>query len=78
MSANYQEMIIRKISNEEVFIFERVLPLIKRIELTSIKECLVPEVNENDEKCFFTGLSRSPSQNPVDLEQFCTTFDLLF
>ena len=57
--------------------FKESLPLIRRNDLTNIKDCLVTEINLNSEKCFFTCLYRSPSQNHDELERFCINFDLL-
>ena len=57
--------------------FKESLPLIRRNDLTNLKDCLVTEINVNNEKCFFTCLYRSPSQNHDELEHFCTNFDLL-
>ena len=53
------------------------LPLIRRNDLTNLKDCLVTEINVNNAKCFFTCLYRSPNQNHDELEYFCTNFDLL-
>ena len=57
--------------------FKESLPLIRRNDLTNIKDCIVTEINVNNEKCFFTCLYRSPSQSHDELERFCATFDLL-
>ena len=57
--------------------FKESLPLIRRNDLTNIKDCLVTEINVNNEKCFFTCLYRSPSQSHDELERFCANFDLL-
>ena len=57
--------------------FEESLPLIRRNDLTNIKDCFVTEINVNNKKCFFTCLCRSPSQSHDELERFCTNFDLL-
>ena len=64
--------------------FKETLPLITRNDLTNIKDCLVTKINVNNEKCFFTCLSRSPSQNHEHLkmmnkiiEHFCVNFDSL-
>ena len=57
--------------------FKESLPLIRRNDSTNIKDCLATDIIVNNEKCFFTGLYRSPSQNHDDLERFCTNFDLL-
>ena len=53
-----------------------MLPLIRRNDLTN-KDCIVTEINTNNEKCFFTCLCRSPSQRHDELERFCANFDLL-
>ena len=57
--------------------FKESLPLIRRNDLTNIKDCIVTEINVNNEKCFFTCLYRSPSQRHDELERFCANFDLL-
>ena len=57
--------------------FKESLPLIRRNDLTNIKDCIVTEINVNNEKCFFTCLYRSPSQSHDELERFCANFDLL-
>ena len=49
-----------------------MLPLIRRNVLTNIQDCLVTEINVNNEKCLY----RSPRQNHDVLERFCTNFDL--
>ena len=55
--------------------FKESLPLIKRIDLTTRKECSLTVVNEKNKKHFFL---MSTSQNHNDLEQFYTDFDLFF
>ena len=40
--------------------FKESLPLIRRSDLSNMKECLVTEINVNNEKCFFICLYRSP------------------
>ena len=57
--------------------FKESLPLIRRNDLTNVKDCIVAEINVNNEKCFFTCLYRSPSQNHDELERFCDNFGLL-
>ena len=57
--------------------FKESLPLIRGNDLTNIKDCLVIEINVNNEKCFFTCPYRSPGQNHDELERFCSNFDLL-
>ena len=51
------------------------MPLIRRSGLSNMKECLVTEINVNNEKCFFTCLYRSPSQSHEELESFCPSLD---
>ena len=53
------------------------LLLIRRNDLSNLKECLVTEINVNNEKCFFTCLYRSPSQSHEELESFCSNLDSL-
>ena len=55
--------------------FKESLPLIRRTDLSNMKECLVTEINANNEKCFFTCLDRSPSQSHEELESFCSSLD---
>ena len=50
--------------------FKESLPLIRRNDLTNIKDCFVTKSNVNSEKCFFTCLYRSPSQSHDELECF--------
>ena len=50
--------------------FKESLPLIIRSDLSNMKECLVTEINVNNERCFFTCLYRSPSQSHEELESF--------
>ena len=57
--------------------FKESLPLTWREDLTNIKDCLVTDINVNNEKCFFTCVYRSPSQSHDELGRFCTKFDLL-
>ena len=57
--------------------FKESLPLINRSDLSNMKECLVTEINVNNEKCFFTCLYRSPSQSHEELESFCSSLDSL-
>ena len=57
--------------------FKESLSQIRRSDLSNMKECLVTEVNVNNEKCFFTYLYRSPSQSHEELESFCSDLDSL-
>ena len=50
--------------------FKESLPLIRRSGLRNMKECLVTEINVNNEKCFFTCHYRSPSQSHEELRKF--------
>ena len=57
--------------------FKESLPLIRRNDLINTKNCLVTEINVNNEKYFFLCPYRSPSESHDELERFCTNFDLL-
>ena len=57
--------------------FKESLPLIRRSDLSNMKEFLVTEINVNSEKCFFTCLYRSPSQSHEELKSFSLNLDLL-
>ena len=56
--------------------FKESLPLIRRDDLTNLKDCVITKINVNNEKCLFTCLYRSLSQNHNGLEHLCTNFDL--
>ena len=57
--------------------YKEHIPLIKRNDLCFLDNCLVTEIRSQNEKCFFTCLYRSPSQNRDEFENFFTNFDLL-
>ena len=57
--------------------FKELLPLIRRNDLTNIKDCIETEINVNNEKCFFTCLYRSPSQSHDELERLSANFDFI-
>ena len=57
--------------------FNEPLPLIRRSDLSNMKEYLGTEINVNNEKCFFACLYRSPSQSHEELESFCFSLDSL-
>ena len=57
--------------------FKESLPLIRRSDLSSMKECLVTEINVNKEKCFFSCLYRFPIRSHEELESFCSNLDSL-
>ena len=40
--------------------YKKIIPSIKRKDLTSLKECITTEIMFNNEKCFFIWICRSP------------------
>ena len=54
--------------------YKNFVPLIKKDDITNLKECLVTEITVENEKCFFTCLCRSPSQNCDLFGDFCKYF----
>ena len=52
--------------------YKEHLPVIKRDDLCNLNECLVLEIRIGGEKCFFSCLNRSPSQDQEEFESFCT------
>ena len=57
--------------------YKEHIPLIKRDDLCTLDNCLVTEIRSQNEKCFFSCIYRSPSQNRDEFENFCLKFDLL-
>ena len=57
--------------------YKEHIPLIKRDDLSTLDNCLVTEIHSQIEKCFFSCICRSPSQNRDEFENFCLKFDLL-
>ena len=57
--------------------FKESLSLVRRSNLSNMKEYLVTEISVNNEKCFFACLYRSPSQSYEKLESFCCNLDSL-
>ena len=57
--------------------YKEHIPLIKRDDLYTLDNCLVTEIRSQNEKCFFSCIYRSPSQNRDEFENFCLKFDLL-
>ena len=55
--------------------FKESLPLIRRSDLSNMKECLVTEIYVNRKKCFFTCFYTFPSQSHEELESFCSSLD---
>ena len=54
--------------------YKDFLPLIEKDNITDVKECLVTEKTVCNEKCFFTCLFRSPSQNCDQFRDFRKDF----
>ena len=54
--------------------FKESLLLIWRSDLGNMKECLLTEINANNE-WFFTWFYRSPSQSHEELESFCSSLE---
>ena len=52
------------------------LPIIKRDDLYTLKECLVTEIIV-DKQGLFSGCYRSPSQTQDEFEEFCNDLNLL-
>ena len=57
--------------------YKEHVPLIKCDDLCTLDNCLVTEIHSQNEKCFFSCIYRSPSQNRDEFENFCLKFDLL-
>ena len=57
--------------------YKEHIPLIKRDDLCTLDNCLVTEIRSQNEKCFFSYIYRSPSQNRDEFDNFCLKFDLL-
>ena len=53
------------------------LPIIKRDDLCTLKECLVMEIRVDQKKFFFSCLHRSPSQKQDEFEEFYNDLNLL-
>ena len=56
--------------------YKEHLPIIKRDDLCSLKECLVKEIIVGKKKVIFLCLYRSPSKTK-EFEEFCTDLNLL-
>ena len=57
--------------------YKEHISLIKRDDLCTLDNCLVTEIRSQNEKCFFSCIYRSPSQNRDEFENFCLKLDLL-
>ena len=51
--------------------YKEHLPIIKRDDLCTLKECLVTEIRVHKKKFFFSCLYKSPSQTQNEFEEFC-------
>ena len=59
-----------------MYVLKNYLPVIRRTDLSDLKEYIVAEITVDTERCFLTCLYRSPSQNDDKLETFYS--DLTF
>ena len=57
--------------------YKEHLPIIKRDDLCTLKECLVTEIRVDKKKFFFSCLYRSPSQTQDEFEEFCNDLNLI-
>ena len=57
--------------------YKEHLPIIKRDDLCTLKECLVMEIRVDQKKFFFSCLYRSPSQKQDEFEEFYIDLNLL-
>ena len=57
--------------------YKEHLPITRRGDISKLKECLVTEITITNERCLFTCLYRSPSQNREQFQSFCDSLDIL-
>ena len=57
--------------------YKEHLRIIRRNDISNLKECLVTEITAKNERCFLTYLYRSPSQNRKQFQSFCDSLDIL-
>ena len=57
--------------------YKEHLPIIKRDDLCTLKECLVMEIRVDQKKFFFSCLYRSPGQKQDEFEEFYNDLNLL-
>ena len=50
--------------------YKEHLPIIRRDDISNLKECLGTEITVRNERCFLTCLCRSPSQNREQFQSF--------
>ena len=51
--------------------YKEYLPLIRKVYICNLNECIVAEITVSDEKYFLTCLYKSPNQNQEQFESFC-------
>ena len=51
--------------------YKKYLPLIRKVDICKLNECIVTELTVKNERCFLTCLYRSPNQNQEQFESFC-------
>ena len=56
--------------------YKEQLPIIRRDDIYSVKECLVTEITVKNERYFLTCLYRSPSQNRELFQSFSESLDI--
>ena len=57
--------------------YKEQLPIIKRDDLCTLKECLITEIRVHKKMFFFSCLYKSPSQTQNEFEEFCNDLNLL-
>ena len=57
--------------------YKEHLPIIRRNDISNLKQCLVTEINVKNERCFLTCLYTSPSENREWFQSFCDSLDIL-
>ena len=57
--------------------YNDLLPAIRRNDISSLDESIFLEMHLANNKCFLTGLYRSPSQNKNQFDEFCSSFNML-
>ena len=51
--------------------YKKYLPLISKVDTCKLNECIVTEINVNNEICLLTCLYKSPNQDQEQFESFC-------
>ena len=54
--------------------YKEYLPLIRKIEICKLNECIVTEITVINKRCFLACLYRSPNQNQEQFESFFENF----